>query len=85
MQSAIDILKNEGINVYSIIKGSKEEPSSGYVITLKGSDVQLDENFFFDYTFKEEFKPRKNSNGYMQKAYDYSIIEKVTGKEVFSQ
>jgi len=85
MQSTIDIIKSEGINVYSIIKGNKEEPRSGYIITLKGNDVPLDENFFFDFKIEEKFNPIKNTGGYVQNAYGWCIIENVTGKEVFNQ
>ncbi len=85
MHTAIEILKKEGINIYTVQKGSKEEPRHGYVCTMRGSEVVLDENFFYDYTLKEEFCVKKNEGGYVHKSYNYSIIEKISGKEIFSQ
>ena len=81
----IEILSNEGINVYNIQRGDKTLPRQGFIYTLKGTEILLDENFFFDFTVNETFNIQKNSRGYAIHSYDYSIIEKITGNEVFSQ
>lgn len=92
MNDVLEILKREKINTFSKFfeknkRTGELELGSMYICTRGGSEVDIKSiSAFCDkYEIKETFNARKNSYGWVVKSFDYEIIEKDTGKVVFSQ
>lgn len=85
MQNALEIIKNEKINVVCLFHDDDGATRAAYLCTKDGTELDLDSSFFSKYDLEEIWNVKWTSTGCLSGIYDYKITEKISGQVVFSQ